>query len=110
MDFTSFSQQMVVITLAIQNHLFAVADQFPFAVKVIVISWMFHWSNVIRRNIQERANIKGNTGDPFGFIGLGRNLHHKMGHAVCDSLGHHLIKIQCFGGRQHCFIKGFSID
>ena len=104
------SQNFKMVHFAIDHHSSAIFHEKAFMIKIVFKCWMFNWSDVIRTNIEENANIKGQTINPLFQIGLTRNLHDKMSSSILNSCRHHFEQIQAFRCCQSRFEEMFSVQ
>ena len=51
---------------------------------------------MVRTNVEEDTDIKGEAVDPFHQVGLAGYFHNKMCSSIINCLGHHLKEINTF--------------
>ena len=99
-----------VVHAAIDNDCPAIVQQEPLVVEVVLKMRVFNGPDMVRTNVEKDTNIEGQTIDPLDQIGLARNLHDQVAHAICDRLSHHLEQVQTFRCGQGRLEKGLAIQ
>ena len=89
-----FFQDREMIHIAIDDNSLAILHEETFVVEIILKSWMFNRSNMVRADVEENTNIKSKTVNPFHQISLTGNFHNEVGPIIRYCLSHHSKKIQ----------------
>ena len=79
-------------------------------VEIILKSWVFNRSNMVRTDVEKNTNVKGQTVNSFYQISLTGNFHNEVGPIIGYCLSHHGKKIQALWSCQGRFKEVFTIQ
>ena len=103
------SQNFKMVHFAINDNSSAIFHEESLMIKIIFKCRMFNWSDMIRADIKENTNVKGQTINPLFQISLTGNFHDEMSPSIFNSCRHHFEQIQAFRCCQSRFEEMFSI-
>ena len=92
-----------------ENQGTAILHNLTFAVEVILECRMLDGADMVRADIEECGDVESNSENTINFVGLRRNLHNQVFHAVISGFAHHTERIHGLRGGQIGLDIGMSV-